>query len=76
MHRLLTDLSLDECGTLAALKDTSAPFLQYLDKVGLHLGAQVRILAKVAFDNSLELRVNRDRMVLISAEAGKNLYVT
>jgi len=75
-HRLLADLNVGEQGTLAAVKDTSAPFLQYLDKVGLALGAQLKVLDKVSFDNSLELRVNRERTVLISAEVGRNLFVT
>ncbi len=75
-HRLLADLAVGEQGTLAAVKDTSAPFLQYLDKVGLCLGAPLKVLDKVAFDNSLELRVNRDRTVLISAEVGRNLFIT
>jgi DtxR family Mn-dependent transcriptional regulator len=75
-HRLLADLAVGERGTLAAVKDTAAPFLQYLDKVGLPLGAQVEVLDKISFDNSLELRVNRERTVVISAEVGRNLFVT
>jgi len=75
-QRLLADLDVGERGTLAAVKDTSAPFLQYLDKVGLPLGAQLKVLDKVAFDNSLELRINRERTVLISAEVGRNLFIT
>jgi DtxR family Mn-dependent transcriptional regulator len=75
-QRLLADLEVGERGTLAAVKDTSAPFLQYLDKVGLPLGAQLKVLDKVAFDNSLELRVNRERTILISAEVGRNLFIT
>jgi len=75
-HRLLADLAVGEHGTLAAVKDTSAPFLQYLDKVGLALGVHLKVLDKVNFDNSLELRVNRERTVLISAEVGRNLFVT
>jgi len=75
-QRLLADLGIGDRGTLAAVKDTSAPFLQYLDKVGLPLGAQVKVLDKVAFDNSLELRINRERTILISAEVGRNLFVT
>ena len=75
-HRLLADLAVGEHGTLAAVKDTSAPFLQYLDKVGLALGVHLKVLDKVDFDNSLELRVNRERTVLISAEVGRNLFVT
>lgn len=73
-HRLLAELAVGECGTLAAVKDTSPPFLQYLDKVGLPLGAQVRVLDRVAFDNSLELCINEGHTVLISAEVGRNLF--
>ena len=75
-HRLLADLSTGEKGTLAGVKNTSAPFLQYLDKVGLPLGARVEVLDKVAFDHSLELRINRDRTALVSAEVSRNLFVT
>ena len=75
-HRLLADLCVGEHGVLAAVKNTSAPFLQYLDKVGLQLGALVEVLDKVAFDNSFELRVNRERTALISAEVSRNLFVT
>ena len=65
-----------ETGTLAAVKNTTAPFLQYLDKVGLQLGALVEVLDKVAFDNSFELSINRERTALISAEVSRNLFVT
>ncbi|MDB5234868.1 MAG: iron-dependent repressor [Hymenobacter sp.] len=75
-HRLLADLNVGESGILSAVKNTSAPFLQYLDKVGLQLGAMVEVLDKVAFDNSFELNVNRKRMTLISAEVSRNLFVT
>ena len=74
--RLLADLSAGEQGTLAAVKNTTAPFLQYLDKVGLQLGALVEVLDKVTFDNSLEMRVNQQRNILISAEVSRNLFVT
>ena len=75
-HRLLADLVVGERGTLAAVKNTTAPFLQYLDKVGLQLGAMVEVLDKVAFDNSFEIKVNRERTTLISAEVSCNLFVT
>ncbi|MBD2768967.1 metal-dependent transcriptional regulator [Hymenobacter sp. BT664] len=75
-HRLLADLGVGECGTLAAVKNTSAPFLQYLDKVGLQLGALVEVVDKVGFDNSFEIRINSQRLALISAEVSCNLFVT
>ena len=74
--RLLADLGVRETGTLAAVKNTSAPFLQYLDKVGLQLGAGIEVLDKVPFDNSLEIRINCERNALVSAEVSRNLFVT
>ena len=74
--RLLADLGVRETGTLAAVKNTSAPFLQYLDKVGLQLGSGIEVLDKIPFDNSLEIRINCERNVLVSAEVSRNLFVT
>ena len=74
--RLLADLLTGEHCLLAAVKNTSAPFLQYLDKVGLQLGAEVEVLDKVIFDNSLEIKVNNVHVALISAEVSRNLLVT
>jgi len=75
-HRLLADLGAGERGILCAVKNTSAPFLQYLDKVGLQLGALIEVLDKVSFDNSFEIRINRERTALVSAEVSRNLFVT
>ena len=74
--RLLADLPAGEYGILAAVKNTSAPFLQYLDKVGLQLGALVEVMDKVIFDNSLEIRINTNTITLISAEVSRNLLMT
>ncbi|GAA4358400.1 metal-dependent transcriptional regulator [Hymenobacter saemangeumensis] len=75
-HRLLADLCPGERGVLAAVKNTSVPFLQYLNKVGLQLGAHLEVLDKIEFDHSCELRINQDRTTLISAEVSRNLFVT
>jgi len=75
-HRLLAELGVGECGVLCAVKNTSPPFLQYLDKVGLQLGSMVEVLDKVPFDNSFEMRINKQRTTLISAEVSRNLFVT
>ncbi|RZK25293.1 MAG: ferrous iron transport protein A [Hymenobacter sp.] len=75
-QRLLAELEVGERGTLAAVKDTSAPFLQYLDKVGLPLGATLNVLGRIEFDNSLEVCIDDERTVLLSAEVGRNLFTT
>lgn len=75
-HRLLADLTVGECGTLAAVRDTSAPFLQYLNKVGMPLGSQIKVLDKIPFDNSLEISINNGQTALVSAEVVRNLFIT
>ncbi|SHJ50582.1 iron (metal) dependent repressor, DtxR family [Hymenobacter daecheongensis DSM 21074] len=74
-NRLVADLEPGDGGTLVAVRNTSAPFLQYLDKVGLSLGARLEVLDKVSFDNSLEIKVNNKSTALISAEVSRNLFI-
>ena len=74
--RLLADLLAGEGGTLAAVRNTSAPFLQYLAKAGLQLGTNIKVIEKVEFDNSLEISLNCERNIFISAEVSRNLFVT
>lgn len=75
-HRLVADLRPGDQGIVVAVKNTSVPFLQYLDKVGLNLGTHVEVLDKILFDNSFEIRINETREHLISAEVSRNLFVT
>ncbi|GAA3941818.1 metal-dependent transcriptional regulator [Hymenobacter algoricola] len=74
-HRLVADLQPGDGGTVVAVKNTSAPFLQYLDKVGLGLGTRLEVLDKVSFDNSLEIKVNNHSIALISAEVSRNIFI-
>ncbi|GAB3223836.1 metal-dependent transcriptional regulator [Hymenobacter seoulensis] len=75
-HRLLADLRPGDQGVVVAVKNTSVPFLQYLDKVGLNLGTHIEVLDKIVFDNSLEIRINQANKYLISSEVSRNLFVT
>ena len=74
--RLLADLLAGEGGTLAAVRNTSPPFLQYLAKAGLQLGTDIKVIEKVTFDNSLEISLDSARNMFISAEVSRNLFVT
>ncbi|RSK45252.1 metal-dependent transcriptional regulator [Hymenobacter rigui] len=75
-HRLLSDLRPGDQGRVIAVKNTSAPFLQYLDKVGVNLGTTIEVIDKVTFDNSLEIKINNQIKYLISAEVSRNLLVS
>lgn len=74
-HRLLADLRPGDQGVVVAVKNTSAPFLQYLDKVGVKLGTKLEVVDKIAFDNSLEIKISSAKEYLISAEVSRNIFV-
>ncbi|MBT2559079.1 metal-dependent transcriptional regulator [Hymenobacter sp. ISL-91] len=75
-HRLLADLRPGDQGRVVSVRNTSAPFLQYLDKVGVGLGTHIEVLDKILFDNSLEIKINQEVKQLISAEVSRNLMLT
>ncbi|TYZ06336.1 metal-dependent transcriptional regulator [Hymenobacter lutimineralis] len=74
-HRLVADLAVGEEGTIVAVRSTAVPFLQYLDKVGLRLGSQLKVIDKIDFDNSLEVSIDCQRKQMLSAEVSRNLFV-
>jgi DtxR family transcriptional regulator, Mn-dependent transcriptional regulator len=71
----LQDMPLEMTGKIAAVKDNSAAFLRYLDKMGLYIGARMAVLEKVEFDGSLELMIDNQRKVFVSREVASNILV-
>jgi DtxR family Mn-dependent transcriptional regulator len=59
-----------------AVKNGSPSFLQYLSKIGVHIGAMLIISDKVDFDGSLEITIDNKKRIFISREAAENLLVT
>lgn len=57
------------------VNDSSAEFLQYLDKIGIALGTRIKVLFKEVFDESLTVEF-QDRQINISKLVAGNLYVT
>lgn len=72
----LSDLSIGTQALLVAVKDSSPLFLQYLDKIGIHIGARVLLLDRVAFDGSVQIKMNGSQELFVSREAADNLMVT
>jgi len=73
---LVSELNLEAGGTVVGVRDTQPLFLQYLDKVGIFLGAHIKVLDKSGFDNSLEINIESKKAIRISQEVSRNIYVT
>jgi DtxR family transcriptional regulator, Mn-dependent transcriptional regulator len=56
--------------------DHSNTFLQYLTKINLQLGDEIKVLAIEVFDNSFSVKVNKKQDKIFSKEVVKNLLVT
>jgi len=71
---LLKELNALESGVVVGVKDTSSAFLQYLDKMKIELGTELRVEQKIDYDNSLDLAYNGAR-ASVSDRVAQNIYV-
>lgn len=46
---------------MIAVKDTSAPFLQYVVKLGLGISSSIKVIDKNNYDHLIEIEVNGKR---------------
>jgi len=71
----LSEMEVDQAGQIVAVKDSSAAFLRYLDKVGAYIGARIKVLDKVEFDGSLEILVDQKKNLFMSKDVATNILV-
>jgi DtxR family Mn-dependent transcriptional regulator len=71
----LNEMEIDQMGQIVAVKDSSAAFLKYLDKVGAYIGARIKVLDKVDFDGSIEILVDQKKNLFMSKEVAVNILV-
>jgi DtxR family Mn-dependent transcriptional regulator len=74
-HVPLGEMEIGQIGRVVAVQDISALFLQYLNKVGIYIGAKVSITDKIAYDGSLEILLDDKKTILVSKEVAKNIFV-
>ena len=71
---LLAEVEKDETAICIGLKDSSADFLRYLDKNGIILGKELKVLEKESFDNSMLIGID-EKELRISKIVSSNLYI-
>lgn len=72
--QLLSELDEGRGGVCVGVRDTSSEFLQYLDKNGIALGAEIHVVGREPFDGSLRIEVN-GAVFSISLKVAANLFV-
>lgn len=71
---LLSDLDIGETGICVGVKDSSAEFLQYLDKNNISLGKQIEVIEKEDFDKSMLIKMEGSQL-RISNQISTNLFI-
>lgn len=61
--------------TMCAVRNGSTAFLQYLSKIGAEIGVTVTVKDRIAFDNSVEIKIDKQKAQIISKEAADNILV-
>jgi DtxR family Mn-dependent transcriptional regulator len=72
----LCDLKEGQSCNIAAVKDSSPEFLNYLDHLGIGLGTKIEILKKIPYDNSISVRINKKTNHTLSEKVCNNIYIT
>jgi DtxR family transcriptional regulator, Mn-dependent transcriptional regulator len=62
-------------GKVCSVTDSSSSFLQYLDKVGIHIGSVVVVQERTEFDGSLEVVVDGTKKHSLSKEVSDNILI-
>ncbi|MDT0642083.1 metal-dependent transcriptional regulator [Zunongwangia sp. F363] len=71
---LLSACKKSDLGKIVGVKDSSAAFLQYLDKLDIGLGSILEVRHIEDFDQSIELEVDSNTITL-SHKTASNLYI-
>jgi DtxR family Mn-dependent transcriptional regulator len=74
-ENLVNELKINEKGIIVGVKDSSTSFLQYLDECGLILGKTVELIALIDYDESMNLRLEGNKIRTISNKVAQNLYI-
>ncbi|WP_300596985.1 metal-dependent transcriptional regulator [Niabella sp.] len=71
---LLSSVTVQQFCTVAAVKDTSPVFLQYLEQLSIGIGTKIKVMEKISFDGSMTLQVGKDKLT-VSEKFANSLLV-
>ena len=73
-NMMLSSIEIKNSCVVIGIKDSSDPFLKFLDKLQIQLGSTLKVVSKEPFDNSM-LVETATGSISISNQISKNLFV-
>jgi DtxR family Mn-dependent transcriptional regulator len=74
-QQVLSTLEVNQEGVVCRVQDAQPAFLQYLNRVGIQIGTHLQVLDKIAYDNSLEISIDKNKSVILSSEVLEKIFV-
>jgi len=74
-NTLLSEIEIGQTCQLAAIKDTSTLFLQYLEQLSISIGTRIKVLEKIPFDNSIIVQIGKENKTTVSKKLADSLLV-
>lgn len=72
---LLSEMEIGKTYRVAAVKDTSTVFLQYLLQLSVNIGTKIKVLDKIPFDGSMVIQIGKDTKTTVSKKFAESLLV-
>lgn len=72
---MLSDIAIGKTCRVAAVKDTSSLFLQYLQQLSVGIGTRIKVLDKIDFDGSMSVQIGKDIKTIVSKKFADSLLV-
>jgi DtxR family Mn-dependent transcriptional regulator len=72
---LLSEMEVGVKGTVVGVQEHSPVFLQYLDQLKMGLGAQIEVLDRFEFDESVQVQLNGVKTIMLSSKVSQNVFV-
>ena len=73
--KLLNALNKGDTGTVVGVNDADPSLLKYMDRLGIRLGTNIKVIDFIEFDKSLEIEINNHQKTLISKDVSTNIYI-
>lgn len=71
----LLELAPGTRGVVVGVQDHTTAFLQYLDRLGLTIGASVEVLELFEYDESVKILMNNEKEQILSKKVAENLFI-
>ncbi len=72
----LKNSPLNQSLKVIAVEENSPLFLKHLSKLRVNIGTQIQVLEKIEYDESLEIQIDQERVLMVSKDVAENIYVS